>query len=345
MPTTRSPESVVLDHASHVMRTDPTATDRSLLIQRGDRLTRLSGEGAVDFVEALLALAEHGELPIGSLDDFDAGQAAAVREMLNHLVDAGLLVGPDDHVAVRAASSTARALWDHCGRSMPVSDIQARLDLALIGVAGESMLASRIASTLCDAGLAAMRPREPGAGSPTAASTSAPDLRIVVGEHEHDPRFDAADAEAADTGVSWWAVIPHDGVRAVVGPFMLPGVSACWTCFRLRRAANFPDRTQVAALATATTIGPTPPPASSPGLESVQSGLLVEQVVERIGLGELAGSAVPGGVTTMWIDGDGMHLERHRVLRVPRCRACSPATNRGLPQVCYHGSVTTEVSS
>lgn len=308
--------------------------DGTLLVRRADQVTRLGGEGTEAFVVALLAAAREGVIPLGALHGSQE-QEQAVRALVDQLAEAGLLLDPATSEAVQRASPTARALWLRSGREGSPADIATRLRTARVEVVGSHPLADRLAAALADAGLQTSRER--GAVEHRDEDRVPPDYAVVVGTGEDDPLLVGWNRWAFERRLPWWAVLPHDGRRATVGPFVLPGASACWRCFTIRRAANFPDRTLVDELAVARSVSPDSLAAATPGVETVQVGVLLEQIVDRVGLGALAGVAVPGAVTTVELGGDGLGLTSHRVLRVPRCEVCSPASGRGLPQVWYHG--------
>ncbi|MFV0308734.1 MAG: TOMM precursor leader peptide-binding protein [Desertimonas sp.] len=327
---------VVVTPGVRVLRVE-RGPDPALLVRRGDRVTRLRGEGVIDFVLALLQMSENGTVPLGTLGSVPAPQAAAIRTMLDELTKADLVLDPEVGDAVRTATPTARALWNRCGRAVSASTIDDRLSAANVLVLGRDPLAARLAATLSRSAIAVTRAADLDTIEPSDRPTDGWTAAVVVGRGEDDPLFDRWNKQALETGTPWWAVLPHDGLRATVGPFVIPGASACWRCFVLRRAANFPDRTLVDDLAGASGSSPDTLPAATPGVEQVQTGILVEQALDRFGLAELSGAATPGAVNLVEVDGSGVHVTGHRVLRVPRCPVCSPAAGRGLPQVWYHG--------
>lgn len=319
---------------------NPTAsvalTDDAVLVRCGDHVVRLRGGRLPAFTEALVTLLDGGARVIDLGPQVDEGRMTALEAVLQQLVAAGLLGLDGDAQAMTVASGTAMGLWLRTQREVPLDVIGRRLGAGSCAVLGAGLLAERIATELRAAGVPVT-----AAGGPDtvpAATDATRDLVVVVGRDEQDPLLDTWNDVALRTGRSWLPVLPFDGRRATVGPWTLPGESACYTCFRMRRIAAFPDRDVSTDLAQARPVPATGDRAGLfPGLSMMQVGLVVERVAEWIGLTVTnSGLVPPGGVYTLDLTRGGLGLTLHRVLRVPRCPACSPARDRGYPMVWFH---------
>ncbi|HET7567576.1 MAG TPA: TOMM precursor leader peptide-binding protein [Gaiellaceae bacterium] len=121
---------------------------------------------------------------------------------------------------------------------------------------------------------------------------------------------------ALERGFAWLQVLPFDGQLAAVGPLFVPGQSACYECYRRRRAANvspLPDDG----------LGDFP---SAPALDAVLAGQAALVALRHLGLGD--GGAV--GVL-LALEQSPAAASRHVVHRVPRCPECSLAAEIAAP--------------
>lgn len=311
-----------------------------ILVRRGGLVTRCSGAGIGPFLTALLGNADEGLITVDP-GEVDPRRLAHFERLMAQLVTAGLLVELDEPGEAEAETDgsgggrpdpVVMGLWQRGAAAVTRAEIADRLRTRPVRIEGAGPLADRLGAALGEAGL-------------TLTHTDDAVATVVLGAHEQDPLLvdwntrSLAKVPGDDTGEParpWLAVTPFEGSHAVVGPWVVPGESACYTCYLLRRAATFPDRDVSPSLPYATATGPLLDSSPrSPGLRLVQTGIVVERLVEYVGLADRSGQAVPGGLTTVAAKPDGIEVEHHRVLRVPRCASCSPATGRGYPQVWY----------
>ena len=123
-------------------------------------------------------------------------------------------------------------------------------------------------------------------------------------------------AIALNTSRPWLQVLPWDGRMLAVGPLYLPGLTACFTCYRLRRSAAL-------GLAAAGRQLESEPTRARAGiaLPALAAALAVEQA-----LGWLSHrNAEAAGILHAIDDPGGLRVTSHRVLPVPLCPACSGA--------------------
>ncbi|MBB0228889.1 TOMM precursor leader peptide-binding protein [Streptomyces calidiresistens] len=296
-----------------------------LLVRRGGLVSRCSGAGIRPFVTALLGNAVEGLIDIDP-QTVDPRQLARFEQLMAQLVTAGLLVELES--TEEPPGPVVMGLWQRGADAVERSVVAERLRTRAVRVLGTGPWADRLRDALKEAGAVLLDPED---GQEAAVT-------VVPGTHERDPRLVEWNERslAEGRGRPWLAVTPFDGEYATVGPWIVPGESACYHCYLLRRAATFPDRAVSPDLSEAEAEGPmTDASPRYPGLRAVQVGLVVDRVLEFIGLDDHSGQAVPGGLTTVTARPEGIGIERHRVLRVPRCESCSPATGRGYPQVWF----------
>jgi bacteriocin biosynthesis cyclodehydratase domain-containing protein len=109
-------------------------------------------------------------------------------------------------------------------------------------------------------------------------------------------------------------VLPFNGRAAFIGPLVVPGETACLACFVRRRGRR---RAAGYALEQCEIVGVAERLAAA--VATAVAGLAATIAIRWLGTGE---PSLPGAVFVLELD-DGVTVTRHRVLRVPRCHACS----------------------
>jgi len=300
----------------------------SVAARNGDQVTVARDPATHALLEALFAASESGE-PL-ALDGIPDDAREAVLALYERLRD-GLAVAPRDEAAeLTDATPVVRGLWARGGESVDVGTVARRLAERTIALHGDGPLAERVAAELSAAGARVRR----------APSDAAPDadagVTVFVAQGDDDPLLQAFNRAAHEAGRPWLLVTPFDGVRATVGPLVLPGATACAECLRLRRASTFPARELVAELSGPVATAHPGLPAAQPGLELAVVGAVVDVALARVALDEHAPSGRPGALTTWTAGPRGPEAEEHRILRVPRCGVCSVADGTARPQVWAH---------
>jgi bacteriocin biosynthesis cyclodehydratase domain-containing protein len=117
---------------------------------------------------------------------------------------------------------------------------------------------------------------------------------------------------ALERGTPWLAVTPWDGSIAAVGPLMVPGETACHTCYTTRRHAD-PYASHERPLRSRHL--------SSPALDAVLAGLAVTVATTWV-----AGGDTPALGAILAVEYERQVVTRHHVYRVPRCPSCAPTT-------------------
>jgi bacteriocin biosynthesis cyclodehydratase domain-containing protein len=310
-----------------------------VLIRQGGLVRRCVGQGVRNFVTALLGKAENGRIDLDP-SVVDAARRPRLDWVFDQLVDAGLLIELTESDCGGELASVTFGLWRRAGGTIDRTEIAERLRTRTVNIVGSGALAERLRTCCHEVGLQLMDLHYD--------SDATSSVTVVVGGYEEDPVLEEWNKRALAAGPDhpWLAVIPYDGEHATVGPWMVPGESACYRCYRLRRASVFPDESVSVTLAGATAADLSLDRSSRyPGLNLMQVGLIVDHLVEHIGLERQAWQSLPGGLTTIAIGPRGIETDRHRVLRVPRCPQCSPMSGRGYPQVWFSQSVGTPTSS
>lgn len=310
-------------------QTSLLTTGEKLLVRHGEQVHTISGDAMVRLVESLVSTASDGVIPQPQVDP------EAWSSLVSVLVDSGLVsVEP----GMGDASPGARWLWQRSGQAYPLTTIHEALSQARVPVLGTHPVADRIRTILAEHGVQTTDDPGEAKGHASVEGSHAP--AVVVADGIDDPILAEHNEWALAQGRPWLPVILDDAGRCVVGPSIRPHSSACFRCYALRRAANFPDRRIVQDLTTARPVGVDAPATDPMGLGWFVAALAVEKVVERIALGDHSTMSRPGGFAVLERSHPGVSVEEHRVLRVPRCPECSTTTERGLPQVWHHGGVS-----
>ena len=297
-----------------------TATDgERLLLEHGGTVVVLEGAALKRFVPALLPLLDGTR----KLDDIVAqlGPPAqpAIEQALAVLAARGLLTeGPplDDLPEPFALSAEGLSAARRDGSSP--HEVRRRLGEARVAVAGAPRLAATLARELQRAGVG----RVDHVGWEATRLDRTHDVAVAAaGPHEVVELTDW-DRRRSDDRVAWLALPPFDGRLAPIGPLVVPGETACLACYRLRRAATSDCRDELRALEHT--------PSSARAATALES--LVAGVATLALLRYLAGldPTLPGSFYALDA-GVPLSLSRHRVLRVPRCPACSQMDELAAP--------------
>jgi bacteriocin biosynthesis cyclodehydratase domain-containing protein len=138
---------------------------------------------------------------------------------------------------------------------------------------------------------------------------------IVVAPAAHEvPRVRAWNERALEREATWLQVLPFDGLIATVGPIFVPRQTACYECYRLRRAAN------IAPVADHEE-GAYP---GAPAFDSILAGLAATIALRRVALGD-------GRFVGVLLAVEEIACARHVLYRVPRCPVCSTAVEVAAP--------------
>jgi bacteriocin biosynthesis cyclodehydratase domain-containing protein len=289
------------------------------LVGEGDRLLLAFGQSVVVLEGAAVGTLLPVLLPLldgsRSLDDLAARLGPAARPAIElavaTLAEHGAVVeGPDAAREIRPAAHAAAAAW---GLGPRVA--AERLRAATVDVVGSSPAGVEIARLLRLAGVGELR-----AGSWRCRGSA--DLAVVSPAPDEFDRLPRWNRRALERGRRWLLLRPFDGLAATVGPLVVPGESACYQCLLLRLGANLGLGDDVCDIeaAPASTVADAPFEALSVALTA---HLALRWAVGR-------DTALPGVLHVVEAR-PRLSVSEHAVLRVPRCRACSPVARLAAP--------------
>jgi bacteriocin biosynthesis cyclodehydratase domain-containing protein len=259
------------------------------LLEYGDAIVALEGES----VPGLLRLLD------GTRDP--SRLTPAERDAVAALAAEGVVVpGP--------AVADDEALREAAGGRVAPAEAERRLRAARVALAGSGAVAAQLADLL---------PGRTRRVSWTRRVAKA-DLAVAAPAPEELPRLADWNRHLLATETPWLLVLPFNGRFATVGPLFLPGATCCYACLVRRRAAALPDPAEFLALESV----PAPYP-SGRSLAAVLAGAAALLAARWLARGD---AALAGAFLALELT-DGLGVTRHRVLRVPRCEACSPAAS------------------
>lgn len=297
------------------------------LVADGDRLllefagTVVAMEGAAlkRLVPALLPLLDGSRTYEQIVADLGPAAEPAIAKALALLASHGALTdGPslaqEPHPFRRSAEALAAARRD--GPS-PAA-VLARLRSSCVAVAGDAALAEDVARSLLAAGVGAVR----SVAWDSVALDGVCDMAVAVAAAGELPALRAWSRNRIEDGVCWLALPPFDGRLAPVGPLVVPGETACFECYELRRAANSDCRDELRSVECG----------AVPARSAAPVDALVAATAAIVVLRRLAGLdlVTPGAFYALELSMP-LSLTLHRILRVPRCPACSPTATAAAP--------------
>jgi len=209
----------------------------------------------------------------------------------------------------------------------PVADEEALREAAL-GRLAPSLAAHRLSRarvTLVGSGPLAEEAARVLPGRVRRADWDAPpraEIAVVAPSAMELPELAEWNERRVADGTTWLLVLPFNGRFATVGPLFVPGETCCHRCFVLRRASALPDPADFLALDLVRAAYPLGRSLAA-ALGGLASALASRWIARRDG-------AIAGAFFALELD-DGLRLTRHRVLRVPRCDACSPTHGEPSP--------------
>jgi bacteriocin biosynthesis cyclodehydratase domain-containing protein len=281
--------------------------DAKVVLEYGERIVCLEGGAAEQLVPALLPLLDGTR----TVDELVAVLGDAVRPavelVLQELSDHALLasgppLAPDLPRPVAAATDLLASLRPG---AEPIGDTAAAIAACSVAVVGRGGGGLETARLLRSTGVELVW---------SDGITGGFDLAVCAPAAGELPRLPVWNEQALERRQPWLQVLPYDGRYAAVGPLYLPGDTACYECFRRRRAANLGAPDDLALLDAAPAAYP-----SAPALDAVLGGLAAQLALHWLVLGD---HYVPAAFYAFELL-PTLSLGVHHVHRVPRCEACS----------------------
>jgi bacteriocin biosynthesis cyclodehydratase domain-containing protein len=315
----------------------------AVLLQHGESVVRLEGRAAEQLLPALMPLLDGTRTVDAIVALLGEPIRPAVEGALALLARHGLLL---DGAQARKRDTRARtaeffAALDGTRSSLATGvDVLAR---ARVTVAGSATIAPPLVDILRASGVGLVEhvpaldggaafdgsaALNGGAALDGGACDPAGTLALVVPSGEELIDVPTWNRNALHDGTAWLPVLPFDGQVAAVGPLFVPGETACYECFRLRRAANLDYRPEFWALEEIPAYRPSAPAADAL-LAGIAATFALRWILHR-------DPGLPGVVHTVE-HRRGLELRAHVVYRVPRCSACSGLHDRSAPLPWFAG--------
>ena len=157
------------------------------------------------------------------------------------------------------------------------------------------------------------------------------DLVVVCSDDMSLAGYDRANESCNHAGKRWTSV-RIDRTHGLIGPFVIPGQTACFACYDLRSRANARHPSDHEALGRHRKSQHYRLPGSWPIAPEFGAilGNLVAMDVRRVLAGGLVSTAF-GRVID--IDLHSLETEAHEILKLPRCPVCSRARERPLTRI------------
>jgi bacteriocin biosynthesis cyclodehydratase domain-containing protein len=269
------------------------------------------GRAAERLLPALLPLLDGAHSVADVVSTLGEPVAPAVHNALELLGRHGLLTdGVEELPVTRAAEETAHFASAVSPRRVSPARAAETLAAASVSLAGSGPVTEHVARLLLLSGVADVQ------RASLAGPAQAERFAVVVPDAPEVPRLPEWNEAALEARAPWLPVLPFDGRFVAVGPLFVPGETACYECYRIRRASNLAYPEEFWALEREPRQAP-----NAPALAAVVAGLAalvaVRWLVER-------DAALPG-VLTAFEPGGPPTVSTHHVYRVPRCPACSEA--------------------
>lgn len=300
-----------------------------VVIEAASSTYSLSDGALWPFISEVLTTSEELSVPENS-EDHAASDLERLASAFEILAETEILVPSERTPWPDAVISLA----NRSGGLVPYEDVADRLKTATVVIVDPSGSA---AVTALKALMQEYPIAEPKVVTELPAESTA-DLMLVVASDEHDSILDEANKLALDSEIRVWAPLtPARSGRFRVGPWFYPNQSACYQCLRLR--AGSVQREPVLAAVQRNGQSATPRQdryGSQPAMTSMMLSMLTDALLTHVALDGAQGQAPVGGFVDVTYGLEGFEMSNHRLLRVPRCPECSPASGTGYPQIWYH---------
>ncbi|MBT2445599.1 TOMM precursor leader peptide-binding protein [Streptomyces sp. ISL-43] len=152
------------------------------------------------------------------------------------------------------------------------------------------------------------------------------DIRVLVSWREVPALAEVLDAQSADWGTPWFAVV-NEHPRLRVGPVVVPGEGACYRCFRGRRAQHEQGSTLTAALHAHYDAHPTAGPG---GFLPQHTAMAAGAALQLLHGMERDGGCHDAGSVRHWHLLE-QHISHARVVGVHGCDRCRPRSGQERP--------------
>lgn len=288
--------------------------DSSVLVRGHSGSVVLRGAFVANALPALLSRLDGGSRHDALIGTVEPALRPEAAELLSILSQRGFLAdGPasSDPMHNRLAS------WGLAGADAKAA--QARLAAARIGVAGIGSVATALTRALIDGGVGECTRIDP-AHTPEPDAGPTPTMIVLASDRMSLAGVDAVNRMSQQDGVPW-LLVRIDRTTALIGPYVVPGQTACFTCYEQRARANADHpREHEALFQTWRQIrdgaGPSPIP---PEYAAILGNWVALDLMRAIALGRNAAAA--GRIISL--DLQSLTSASREILRLPRCPDCS----------------------
>ena len=297
-----------------------------VLLQYGETLVSFEGRAATRLLPALLPLLDGTRALDEIVEIIGPAVRQAVEQALGLLQEHGLLTEPAPEAVTESETRSAEflAATDPLGRT--TAELVSTIRGARVAVAGAGPLAAEVASSLRRSGVGGL---ERMSLSMESAELGGFQLGLAVPSGEELPTLSQWNEAALVAGVPWLQVLPFDGLFGAVGPLYVPGETACYECFRIRRASNVDYGREFLALQDVA--APLPAAAS---VEAIVAGLAATFALRWLAHRD---QFLPGTWYALEL-GLRPALGVHVLYRVPRCPTCSELGKAAQPLPWHKGA-------
>ncbi len=282
-------------------------TDDQVVLEYGQRIICLAGRAGALLLPVLLPLLDGTRTLDEIVEVLGEPARPAVDAALEQMDEHGLLLdGPPlpDETPV-PVSGTAGLFAALQPVEATLGDLPGMLASRCVAVVGSGPAAVEVTRLLRQSGVEVRRDETISSGVDLVVCAPAPAELPALGDWNQ---------EALVAGQAWLQVLPFDGRYAAIGPLYLSDDTACFECFRLRRASNLEAAEELDLLEAS--------PAAYPALPAFQA--LVAGFAATLALRWLVlrDHHVPAAFYALELE-PVLALSLHHVHRVPRCPVCS----------------------
>jgi bacteriocin biosynthesis cyclodehydratase domain-containing protein len=292
-----------------------------VIFHYGDSVICLKGRAAGDILTRLLPVLDgrHSVDDIASISNEDAKVVNAAINLLERydLLMNGSAPAENDELARTSVFLSA------IGGVSATQSIHERLAAARVEIIGSSNAASELLRGLHGSGIVGAY-----SGSVSDFAEEPADLTIVAPSTSEVSLLRDINKTAIAKRRPWLQLLPYDGRFAAIGPLFVPGETACYECFQLRRASNVKYSKEYLKLDEARSAFEQCMP-----LDMMAAGLGVLYALRWIGAND---PALVGRLIALQPLSD-RGISTHDVLRVPRCPACAGVVNVTAPSPWFEG--------
>lgn len=284
----------------------------SLVTEYGQRVQTFKGRDVQRTLGPLLKLLD-GTRTRDQIEREFPGRREIATKGLQALENAGLLVEQSSPVPSAAA---LEVLAEESSSIVSIDELADRRAAGRVGIVGSGPVRELVESALVADGLFVE-----SVSWLAASTTNGLSVVIATPAANELTELDAWNHQAQSESVPWFPVLPFDGLVSFVGPFVVPGETACLECFyeRARLASQFGD---------ADWLRETPVAAPQPAwLLFTQAGIAADVATRWVVVRD---DMLPGCCYVLERR-RRLDVTTHFVFKVPRCGTCSRASGHAMP--------------